>query len=133
MSFPEGMPLKERRVLAAIAALLVVAVSVTAGLVTTLLVSGGGEGAGAQTIREYNIEIVPTDIDYGAGNVGHAWTYKLAGEPAGHVPGPTLVVNVGEKLVVNVTNKLDIVHSFHTHFSNYDLQSDGSPLNTITA
>jgi len=48
------------------------------------------------------------------------------------VPGPTLEVAIGEKLVVNVTNKLDIVHSFHTHFSNYDLESDGSQLNTIT-
>ena len=132
MSFPADMPLRERRVLTAIAAFLVVAVGVTAGLVTTLIVSGGGEEADAQPIREYNLEIVPADIDYGGGNVWHAWTYKLEGEPAGHVPGPTLVVNVGEKLVVNVTNKLDIVHSFHTHFSNYDLESDGSQLNTIT-
>jgi len=132
MSFPEGMPLKERRALTAFVAFIVVAVGVTAGLVTTLVVSGGGDETGAQTVREYNLEIVPADIDYGGGNVWHAWTYKLEGEPAGHVPGPTLVVNVGEKLVVNVTNKLDIVHSFHTHFSNYDLESDGSQLNTIT-
>jgi FtsP/CotA-like multicopper oxidase with cupredoxin domain len=132
MSFPADMPLRDRRVLTAIAAFLVVAVGVTAGLVTTLIVSGGGEEAGAQTIREYNLEVVPADIDYGGGNIWHAWTYKLAGEPAGHVPGPTLEVAIGEKLVVNVTNKLDIVHSFHTHFSNYDLESDGSQLNTIT-
>jgi len=132
MSFPADMPMKERRVLTAIAAFLVVAVGVTAGLVTTLLVSGGGDEAGAQTIREYNLEVVPADIDYGGGNVWHAWTYKLEGEPAGHVPGPTLVVNVGEKLRVHVTNKLDLVHSFHTHFSNYDLESDGSQLNTIS-
>ena len=132
MSFPADMPLRERRVLIAIAAFLVVAVGVTAGLVTTLIVSGGGDEAGAQPVREYNIEIVPADIDYGGGNVWHAWTYKLADEPAGHVPGPTLEVAIGEKLVVNVTNKLDIVHSFHTHFSNYDLESDGSQLNTIT-
>jgi len=132
MSFPADMPMKERRVLTAIAAFLVVAVGVTAGLVTTLMVSGGGDEADAQPIREYNIEVVPADIDYGGGNVWHAWTYKLADEPAGHVPGPTLVVNVGEKLVVNVTNKLDIVHSFHTHFSNYDMESDGSQLNTIS-
>jgi len=131
MSFPEGMPLKERRVLAALAALLVVAVAVTAGVLAAVM-TGGGEDAGAQTIREYNIEIVPADIDYGGGNVWHAWTYKLADEPTGHVPGPTLEVAVGEKLVVNVTNKLDLVHSFHTHFSNYDLESDGSQLNTIT-
>jgi len=132
MSFPEGMPLRERRVLTAIAAFLVVAVGVTAGLVTTLVVSGGGDEAGAQTVREYNLEVVPADIDYGGGNIWHAWTYKLADEPAGHVPGPTLEVAIGEKLVVNVTNKLDLVHSFHTHFSNYDLESDGSQLNTIT-
>src|SRR3990172_2060569 len=132
MSFPEGMPLKERRVLAAIAALLVVAVGVTAGLVTTLLVSGGGDEAGAQTIREHNIEVVPADIDYGGGNVWHAWTYKLAGEPAGTVPGPTLTAKVGERLVVHVKNNLDIVHSFHTHFTNYDIESDGSQANVIS-
>jgi FtsP/CotA-like multicopper oxidase with cupredoxin domain len=35
-------------------------------------------------------------------------------------------------LRVNVTNNLDLVHSFHTHFTNYDITSDGSQLNTIT-
>jgi FtsP/CotA-like multicopper oxidase with cupredoxin domain len=86
----------------------------------------------AQTIREYNIEVVPKDIDYGGGNVWHAWTYKLVDAPEGSVPGPTLKVKVGEKLRVTVTNKLDLVHSFHSHFTNYDIQSDGSQLNTIT-
>jgi len=64
--------------------------------------------------------------------VWHAWTYKEAGAEKGSVPGPTLLVNVGEKLKVNVTNKLDKVHSFHTHLSNYDLSSDGSQANIIT-
>src|SRR3989304_7712245 len=98
MSFPADMPMKERRVLTAIAAFLVVAVGVTAGLVTTLMVSGGGDEADAQPIREYNLEVVPADIDYGGGNVWHAWTYKLADKPAGALPGPTLEVTVGEKL-----------------------------------
>jgi FtsP/CotA-like multicopper oxidase with cupredoxin domain len=86
----------------------------------------------ADTVREYNLEVVATDIDYGNGNIWHAWTYKEAGAEKGSVPGPTLHVNVGEQLVVNVKNNLDIVHSFHSHFSNYDLESDGSQLNVIT-
>ncbi|MEX0799672.1 MAG: multicopper oxidase domain-containing protein [Dehalococcoidia bacterium] len=131
MSFPAGMPEKERRVLTIVSAVLLVVMAVTAGVIAAL-VTGGGEGADAQPIREYNLEVVATDIDYGGGNVWHAWTFKDADAPAGSVPGPTLVVNVGEKLRVNVTNKLDIVHSFHTHFSNYDMESDGSQLNTIT-
>jgi len=131
MSFPTGMSKRERRILAVLASLILIGVAATSGLFAALLIDRGEE-VDAQPIREYNIEIVPADIDYGGGNVWHAWTYKLADEPAGHVPGPTLEVAIGEKLVVNVTNKLDIVHSFHTHFSNYDLESDGSQLNTIT-
>jgi len=131
MSFPEQMSTRQRRILFASGFVVVVAVAGLFALLGVLVVGRGG-GANAQTVREYNIEIVPADIDYGGGNVWHAWTYKLEGEPAGTVPGPTLEVAIGERLVVNVTNKLDIVHSFHTHFSNYDLESDGSQLNTIT-
>ena len=131
MAFPQQMPERQRRRLAVLAFLIVAAIAAVAGILAALTLRDGGQ-AKAQTVREYNIEIVGKDIDYGGGRIWHAWTYKLADEPEGHVPGPTLVVNVGEKLVVHVTNKLDIVHSFHTHFSNYDLESDGSQLNTIT-
>src|SRR3990172_2840277 len=131
MAFPQQMPERQRRRLAVLAFLIVAAIAAVAGILAALTLRDGGQ-AKAQTVREYNIEIVGKDIDYGGGNIWHAWTYKLAGEPAGHVPGPTLVVNVGEKLRVHVKNNLDIVHSFHTHFSNYDLESDGSQLNTIS-
>ena len=131
MAFPLGMSTLESNRLKIIAFLILVAVAGIAAVLAVIIIGPGG-GATAQAVREYNLEIVPADIDYGNGNIWHAWTFKLADEPAGHVPGPTLTVNVGEKLVVNVTNKLDLVHSFHTHFSNYDLESDGSQLNTIS-
>jgi len=123
----------EERNLALLGFLIVVIVAAVAAIFAVFVIKGGGDGkVEAQTIREYNLEIVPADIDYGNGNVWHAWTYKLAEDAVGTVPGPTLHVNVGEKLVVNVVNKLDIVHSFHSHFSNYDMESDGSQLNTIS-
>lgn len=134
MSFAPDATQAERRRLAILGFLIIAAVAAVAAIFAVYVLKGGGgeSPAAAQTVREYNLEVVATDIDYGGGNVWHAWTYKLAGTETGSVPGPTLEVAVGEKLVVNVTNKLDIVHSFHTHFSNYDLESDGSQLNTIT-
>ena len=131
MSFPSDMPSGQRRTLLALGFLTVLAVAALFALLGVYLV-GRGDGAEAQTVRDYNLEIVPADIDYGGGNVWHAWTFKLADAPKGTVPGPTLTVTVGEKLRVHVKNKLDLVESFHTHLSNYDIESDGSQLNIIT-
>jgi manganese oxidase len=131
MSFPADMPVRDQRRLAVLSFLILAGVAAIAALIAVLALDGGTR-AGAQTVREYNLEIVPADIDYGGGNVWHAWTYKLADAPAGTVPGPTLTAMVGEKLVVNVRNNLPHVHSFHTHLSNYPLESDGSQMNTIT-
>lgn len=131
MYYPPDMTRRERTILAVGAVVLIAAVAAIAAILGVVILGNSGVTE-AQTIREYNIEIVPHDIDYGGGNVWHAWTYKLAGEAEGSVPGPTLEVKVGEKLRVNVTNKLDLIHSFHTHFTNYDIESDGSQLNTIT-
>jgi FtsP/CotA-like multicopper oxidase with cupredoxin domain len=133
MAFPAEMPGGDRRRLTVLALLLVLAVAAVAAIFAVFVIKGDGNGtASAQTVREYNLEIVGKDIDYGGGNVWHAWTFKDAAAESGSVPGPTLHVKVGEKLVVNVQNDLDLVHSFHTHFSNYDLEFDGSQLNTIT-
>ncbi len=77
------------------------------------------------TVRDYTLEIVPKDIDYGNGNVWHAWTFN------GALPGPALKVRVGEMLRVRVINKLDMVHSFHTHLTNYSFENDGSQANII--
>lgn len=133
MAFPADMPSPERNRLRILAFLVIAVVAAAAAfLAVYILDSDGGGKVEAQTVREYNLEIVAKDIDYGGGNVWHAWTYKLAEAEEGSVPGPTLEVNVGEKLVINVTNNLDKVHSLHTHFSNYDMESDGSQLNLIT-
>ncbi|MBI2912673.1 MAG: multicopper oxidase domain-containing protein [Chloroflexi bacterium] len=131
MSFPAEMPARQRRVLIA-AGFLIVLVVAAVFAVLAVYALDGGDGAEAQTVREYNLEVVPADIDYGGGNIWHAWTYKLADAPAGTVPGPTLTVTVGEKLVVHVKNNLDLVHSLHTHLSNYDQESDGSQANIIS-
>src|SRR3990170_4399744 len=109
----------------------VAAIAVSVGLGAGLLLGGDG-GAKAQTVREYNLEIVATDIDYGGGNIWHAWTFAEAGQPVGTVPGPTLYVTAGERLVVNVKNNLDLMHSFHTHLSNYDQEDDGAQTNVIS-
>ena len=113
---------------AVLATAILVQIAVVGGLVAGAFLSGGAD---AQTVREYHLEIVPADIDYGGGNIWHAWTFKLAGEPAGTVPGPLITATVGEKVRVHVTNKLDLVHSFHSHFTEYDLASDGSQANII--
>ena len=123
----------ENRHLAMSGFLILVVVAALAAIFATMILLGRDSGpAEAQTIREYNLDIVPADIDYGGGNVWHAWTYKLADSPVGTVPGPTLTGTVGERLVVNVTNKLPHVHSFHTHLSNYSLENDGSQMNVIS-
>ncbi len=106
-------------------------VGVVASLLATgltvlgLWTSGFIGGAQADTVRDYTLEIVPKDIDYGGGNVWHAWSYN------GSVPGPTLKVRVGELLRVRVVNRLDLVHSFHTHLTNYTFENDGTQANVI--
>jgi FtsP/CotA-like multicopper oxidase with cupredoxin domain len=112
--------------------LLLLGVAAVAAIFAVFVVKGGSREAGAQVVREYDLEIVLADVNYGNGNVWHAWTYKLAGEAEGTVPGPTLTATVGEKLVVHVTNNLPHVHSFHTHLNNYSLENDGSQMNVIT-
>jgi FtsP/CotA-like multicopper oxidase with cupredoxin domain len=131
LSFPVGMPEDERRAIAIVSAVFLVILAVTAGILAALIAGVGGDGAEAQPVREYNLEIVPTDIDYGGGNVWHAWTFKDKDAPEGTVPGPTIRAEVGERLVVNIENKLDLVHSFHTHLTNYDFEFDGSQANII--
>jgi FtsP/CotA-like multicopper oxidase with cupredoxin domain len=125
------MPTREQRRLAAVSFLFLALIVGIAAFIAVLALKGGKE-AGAQTVREYSLEIVPADINYGNGNVWHAWTYKLAGPDAGTVPGPTLTATVGEKLVVHVKNSLPHIHSFHTHLSNYSLENDGSQMNVIS-
>ncbi len=100
---------------------------IAAVVVAALWLSGnyGGKAAVAEVAREYTLEVVPADIEYGGGAVWHAWTYN------GTVPGTTIRVKVGELLRVRVINKLEIVHSFHTHLTNYEFKYDGSQANTI--
>ena len=130
MAFPNNVPSSNPRTLTFLTLLILVGAAVITAVGLVVIDRDGA--VEAQSVREYNLEIVPADVDYGGGNVWHAWTYKLAGAPAGTVPGPTLTATVGEKLVVNVKNNLPHVHSFHTHLSNYPIESDGSQMNVIS-
>lgn len=80
----------------------------------------------AETVRDYTLEIIPKDIEYGDGAVWHAWTFN------GTVPGTTLRVKAGELLRVTVINRHDMVHSFHTHLDGYSFENDGSQANIVT-
>ena len=101
MAFPNDMPARDQRTLTFLTLLILVGAAIITAVLGLVVIDRGG-GAEAQTVREYNLEIVNADIDYGGGNVWHAWTYKLAGSAAGTVPGPTLTAVVGEKLKINV-------------------------------
>lgn len=110
--------------------------AVTIAVVGSLLTVGGaavvfwrvgpGHQVNAETVREYELEIVPKDIVYGDGAVWHAWTFN------GTVPGPVLRVDVGETLRVRVINRHDMVHSFHAHLDGYSFEYDGSQANYLT-
>ncbi|MBI4730179.1 MAG: multicopper oxidase domain-containing protein [Acidobacteria bacterium] len=100
------------------------AVLIGAGLI--VIGVRGAPVARARGVRNYTLAIQPKDIDYGGGAVWHAWTFN------GTVPGTTLKVKVGETLRVRVINKTNLIHSFHTHLTNYRFEMDGSQANTIT-
>ncbi len=65
--------------------------AITIAAFTALLLGGSaalglwlgwsGHKVKAETVRDYTLEIVPKDIDYGNGAVWHAWTFN------GTVPG----------------------------------------------
>jgi FtsP/CotA-like multicopper oxidase with cupredoxin domain len=101
-----------------------VVVMLAGGLAITSAALLRKPAARAERVRTYDLTIQPADIDYGGG-VWHAWTFN------GTVPGPTLRVKVGEVLRVHVRNELDLVHSFHTHLTNYDFEMDGSQANVV--
>lgn len=132
MTLSNHLPASDQRSLTIATLLIVFLAAIVTAVLGLIFIDDDGGGAEAQALREYNLEIVPADIDYGGGNVWHAWTFKLAGTEKGTVPGPTLTALVGEKLVVNVKNNLPHVHSFHTHLSNYPIESDGSQMNVIS-
>lgn len=77
-------------------------------------------------VREFHLAIEATDIPMGGDAVWHAWTFN------GTVPGPTLTATVGDIIQVTVHNKLNLTHSFHSHLSPYQIESDGSQINAIT-
>lgn len=80
----------------------------------------------------------PTDLD-DASDVLHValtaapHTYEVAGETVqgfaynGQVPGPTLRMNTGDTLVVEVTNALDVPTTIHWHGVDSPFAMDGVP------
>ncbi|MBI4311661.1 MAG: multicopper oxidase domain-containing protein, partial [Chloroflexi bacterium] len=104
--------------------LALVSMSLVIGLAVAVAGGRAGQGAEAGAVREYDLDIVPADIDYGTG-VWHAWTY------GGTVPGTTIRANAGDTLRIRVTNKHDKAHSFHAHLDGFTLENDGSQMNAV--
>ena len=126
---PSSQPKPGRRLLAFVAAVAFALGAFAPGVLKGILDGDAvpsASAAGGPVVRSFDLDIEAADLPMGEGAVWHAWTFN------GTVPGPTLVANVGDILRVTVHNRLDLMHSFHTHLSPYVLESDGSQLNLIT-
>ena len=73
---------------------------------------------------EYTLEVKEMKMSLGSES-WDVWTYN------GMVPGPTLTAVVGDVLSVKLVNKGSKIHSFHTHFTSYAFENDGSQANVI--
>ncbi len=106
---------------APVAVAIIIIVAITAMGISVQRTSTGQSGP-----REvhYTLEAKEIKMKIGAAE-WDAWTYN------GQVPGPTLVGNVGEVLVVKLVNKGTKIHSLHTHLTAYPFEMDGTQANVI--
>jgi FtsP/CotA-like multicopper oxidase with cupredoxin domain len=81
--------------------------------------------AAAENVREYTLVAEVQQFQLGE-KTWEGWTYN------GTVPGPTLRGKVGDVLRVKLINRANLIHSVHTHLTNYPFESDGSQANVIT-
>lgn len=68
-------------------------------------ITGSGDGS-AQSPRTFNLVALDASLSTGDGNSVYAWGYADAATGTMQYPGPTLVVNQGDTVVVNLTNGL---------------------------
>lgn len=73
----------------------------------------------------YSMTVRPHEWEIAPGRSVAAWTYE------GSVPGPTIEAEVGDELVVEVTNELPEPTTIHWHGLHIPVSSDGSPLNLV--
>lgn len=73
------------------------------------------------TILEIELEAVVTPMEIMPGKTTPVWTYN------GLLPGPQLQLNVGDRLIVHFTNKLDVETTIHWHGLRVPNAMDGAP------
>jgi FtsP/CotA-like multicopper oxidase with cupredoxin domain len=66
-------------------------------------------GANGETVREWSIDAVETEIEIAPGVFYPAWAFN------GQVPGPTLRCREGDRLRVHFTNRSTHPHTIHFH------------------
>lgn len=72
-------------------------------------------------ILEIELEAVVTPMEILPGKTTPVWTYN------GLLPGPQLKLNVGDRLIVHFTNKLDVETTIHWHGLRVPNAMDGAP------
>ncbi|OHB88102.1 MAG: hypothetical protein A3C38_05910 [Planctomycetes bacterium RIFCSPHIGHO2_02_FULL_50_42] len=88
-----------------------------AGIIPTL--------EGRNGVVELDMEARPVGIELRPGVYFDAWAYCIKGqEPT--VPGPTIKVREGTKIILHFTNKLDVPASVHPHGVKYTAANDGA-------
>lgn len=78
------------------------------------------------TLREFNLVAAPTNLPLGGGKSAVRWAYN------GQVPGPVLRVKLGDRVRVNLTNKLPQDTTIHWHGVRVPNSMDGVPFLTQT-
>jgi bilirubin oxidase len=74
---------------------------------------------------EVNLTAAVTKVTMQPGVVSEAFAYN------GHVPGPTLDVNEGDRVIVHFKNELPEATTVHWHGIHLPFESDGSPFHPI--
>lgn len=70
--------------------------------------------------REFSFTVEEVKWEVGPGAILNAIAYD------GQVPGPTIEVNAGDRVVIQLTNDTDEPHSIHTHVVRFAKDSDGT-------
>lgn len=71
-------------------------------------------------VKRYTLVAQEVQWEIAPGQFFTAWTYN------GTIPGPTLVANVGDTIIVTLVNRLRTIVSVHTHGVSFDYTSDGT-------
>lgn len=117
MSGGSGFPLSRRQLLAA-----------TPLALAGSTLAGSGLAAGSLSVGETSQAAGTRRVTLYAEPVGDGYGYGYAPGTA-TVPGPTIVMQEGERLEVRLVNRTRRKLSLHAHGVDYDAASDGTPVN----